>query len=198
MNRKNQQRSLYFSQLNFLKFSFNNVNPIFLFLLYFCSTTATIGQISPKGSLFADSSQKVSDMPILSLNSFLDATKNRPSPSSDKVLSFMNDLQPSIYISNKGIETYGDLPTCLFIESALINTTSYSNLEINNIEFITIKINTLSDLNSSIDLNVFEPFPKLKYLYLIASIACNENDIIKLLKNRNLNHQIIYTILKVS
>ena len=200
MNRKNPQRSLSIVQLGFPKFSFHNVNPIVLFLLYFCSSSATIAQITTKEALLVAPYNKVSNTSVLCLNSFLSANKNSISPSSARVFSFMNDIHPAIYISSKGIEIYGDSPTCLFIDSKLINTTFYSNLEIKNIEFITIKINSLSDLNTTIDLTVFEPFPKLKYLYLIASIACNENDIIKLLKNknRNLNHQIIYTILKVS
>ena len=80
------------------------------------------------------------------------------------------------------------------MEFQYLNKISNSNLLKNNIEIVTIKINSKNELNSTIDLSVFSSFKKLKYVYISSNVAINESTISKMIRNYDEKYTIFFTI----
>ena len=64
----------------------------------------------------------------------------------------------------------------------------------NNIEIVTIKINSPNELNSTIDLSVFSSFKKLKYVYISSNTIINEFILSKMIRNYDEKYTVFYTI----
>lgn len=116
-----------------------------------------------------------------------------------RVECLIKDIQPSIYISSDNrIDLCGENPICLFIDAKSLNNNRFNDFKIDQIEIVRIKINDHIDLNSIIDLSVFNHFKKLKYVYILSSVKSTEADIIKLVRNNESNYYVFYNILKTS
>lgn len=100
-----------------------------------------------------------------------------------RVESLINEIQQSVYVEFDGVKTYGIKPVSLF--TSVKNLAKVKNPEIKkeNIEIINIRINTFDDLKSDIDLAQLSNYKKLKYIYIISEIKCNEYDIRPIIKN---------------
>ncbi|KAB1154077.1 hypothetical protein [Flavobacterium luteum] len=121
-------------------------------------------------------------------------TSRKSKPEKTNLEKLLYDVQPSIYFNNGVIKTYGENPKNFFVEFQNLNKISNSNLLKNNIEIVTIKINSNSELNSAIDLSVFSSFKKLKYVYISSNVAVNESTISKMIRNYNEKYTVFYTI----
>ena len=100
-----------------------------------------------------------------------------------RVEALINEIQSSIYLESDGIKIYGVKPVSLFTSvKNMVNIENISSKK-ENIEIINIRINTFDDLKSSIDFSVLKNLKKLKYVYIISDIKCNQFDIESLLKN---------------
>ena len=137
---------------------------------------------------------------IMDVKTFISTLKNK-NLTSRKNKSEKTDLekllyedQPSIYFNDGDIKTYGENPKNFFVEFQYLNKISNSNLLKNNIEIVTIKINSKNELNSTIDLSVFSSFKKLKYVYISSNVAINESTISKMIRNYDEKYTIFFTI----
>ena len=83
-----------------------------------------------------------------------------------------------------------------FVDFKYLKKVKNSNLLINNIEIVTIKIDNKSELNSTIDLSVFSSFKKLKYVYISTNISIDESVISKMIRNYDEKFTVIYGIEK--
>lgn len=106
------------------------------------------------------------------------------------------DLQDAVYYlsSDLTVKTYGDTPSALYTDINSINSLNASSMQSNDIEIATIKIQTTSDLNRTIDLASFSGFGKLKYIYIYSEIQTNEAVINNMIKNDNAKYILIYNI----
>ncbi len=104
------------------------------------------------------------------------------------------DLQSAVYFFSGELKTYGEKPTSLFTEINSISAIGSSATLKNDIEIVTIEINSISDLSKTIDLSQFLGFIKLKYIYILSNIQTNEMNINKLIQNPNPQYTIIYKI----
>lgn len=105
------------------------------------------------------------------------------------------DLQSAVYSSASGeINIYGESPTALYSSINSINNLNSSISLKNDIEIATIKIESSSDLNKSIDLNAFSGFEKLKYIFIISEVPASPAVINNLIKNDSSKYVLMYQI----
>jgi hypothetical protein len=171
---------------------------IMLLLILTLFTVTDYAQEYRAGASQTDLLQSQKIMHVDQLIESLRATSKNIDSNPLRIESLTKDVQPSIYVSSQDVKTYGDKPTCLFIDIKSLNTVNLSNLLINDIEIITIKINNTQDLSSMIDLSKFSNFPKLKYIYILSTVKSPKDEIIRLIKNNNPKYDVFYNILKTS
>ena len=137
---------------------------------------------------------------IMEVNAFISTLKNKNSnarkskPEKTNLEKLLYENQPSIYFNSSEVKTFGENPKSFFVDFQNLNKLSNSNLLKNNIEIVTIKINNLNELNSTIDLFVFSSFKKLKYVHIYSSVTINESILSKLIRNYDEKYTIFYTI----
>jgi hypothetical protein len=117
---------------------------------------------------------------VTEINSLLASSRNSGAartigtPSKSVELQRLNDLvtqvQSSIYFYQSEVKTFGNSPTNLYTDASSLGQINNSITEKQNIEIVTILINTEHELNSVIDLAPFSNFPNLKYLYFISNV----------------------------
>ena len=139
---------------------------------------------------------------IVEVQDFISTSKNKNSTTrkskSEKtnLEKLLFDVQPSIYFNSGDAKTYGENPKNFFVDFKYLKKVKNSNLLINNIEIVTIKIDNKSELNSTIDLSVFSSFKKLKYVYISTNISIDESVISKMIRNYDEKFTVIYGIEK--
>lgn len=121
-------------------------------------------------------------------------TSRNSSSKAQNVENLLYKLQPSVYLKATEVNTYGENPTNLYVEISSLNRINNAAILKDNIEIVTIKINTLSELNSTIDLSVFSSFDNLKYIYIICTVPTTNITLSKMIVNYNEKYGIIYTI----
>ncbi|SFF41576.1 hypothetical protein [Flavobacterium xueshanense] len=115
-------------------------------------------------------------------------------PESKRLENLLNDVQQTLYFYSGKVESYGDKPNSLFTNTKSLNAIASSNIDIEDIEIVTIKIDNNADLNIPIDLSVLSTFSKLNYVYILSNISSSETSIIKLIKNINPRYTVFYKI----
>ncbi|GAA3655410.1 hypothetical protein [Flavivirga jejuensis] len=110
------------------------------------------------------------------------------------------NLHPTVYIEN-GLEkqTYGEgLPIKLtFEDTKSLNLLNSENVKYNQVQLITIKINSTNDLNNTLDLSNVPGLNKLIYIYLKCNFKCTA-ELIKGFIKVNPQIRVFYTSKKPS
>jgi hypothetical protein len=139
-------------------------------------------------------------IPIVEVKSYisslrtLEQNSNSTYSNAQNLEDLLYTVQPSIYFLAGEMKLYGEKPKNLYTEISSLNRISSAGLLKKNIEIVIIKIDDRNDLNSTIDLNVFSSFYKLKYIYLVSSIVITEKDISKMILNYDEQYIILYKI----
>jgi hypothetical protein len=111
-----------------------------------------------------------------------------------RVRELITQVQSSTYYFEGVVKTYGAVPTNLFTDLSSLNQVNNSITQKENIEIVTIRINTASELNSTIDLAVFSNFPNLKYIYFITKLNTSSANIAGHLANYDNRFNIFYKL----
>lgn len=119
---------------------------------------------------------------------------NTSNVNSSRVRDLVTQVQPSTYFFDGEVKTYGDAPVNLFTDLSSLNQVNNSITSKDNIEFVTVRIRTASELNSTIDLAVFSNFPSLKYIYFISGPNTTSNNIASHIVNYDERFSIFYKI----
>lgn len=139
---------------------------------------------------------------IMEVNAYISSLKAAEQNSTSSfsnaqnVENLVTDIQSSIYFNSGMVKTYGEKPKNLFTDITSLNGLSAASLKKNNIEIIIITINSTNDLNSKIDLSLFEDFYKLKYIYIKSTVITTEQNITKMFLNYDEQYSIFYKIEK--
>jgi len=113
----------------------------------------------------------------------------------DQLKHLLYGLQSAVYSSPNGeIKVYGEKPTALFSNIRSINALNLSVNSKKDIQIVTIKIDSNSDLNQSIDLNAFSGFENLKYIFIISQVPTIPSVINNLIKNDSSKYTLMYKI----
>ncbi len=105
-------------------------------------------------------------------------------------------VQSSIYINNGQMSTYGQKPRNLFLDVISLNQIDNLVSSKNNIEIVIIKINSVAELNTKINLTSLSNFKKLKYVYIVSNVNVTAQDISKMIVNYDEKYCIFYKIEK--
>jgi hypothetical protein len=111
-----------------------------------------------------------------------------------RVRELITQVQSSTYYFEGVVKTYGAVPTNLFTDLSSLSQVNNSITQKENIEIVTIRINTASELNSTIDLAVFSNFPNLKYIYFITKLNTTSSNIAGHLANYDNRFNIFYKL----
>lgn len=87
-----------------------------------------------------------------------------------RVKDLITQVQSSTYFYEGVVKTFGAVPTNLFTDLSSLNQVDHAIALKDNVEIATIRINTPSELNSTIDLAAFSNFPNLKYIYFVTKL----------------------------
>lgn len=116
-----------------------------------------------------------------------------------RVETLIQDLQPSVYVLSGDVKSYGDKPVCLFTDVRTMNASGIHTADFHSgdIEMVTIKMNSPEELNSVIDLSLFDGLPKLKYIYILSTNpASTKEAIIRMVRNNSTKYSVFYNIQK--
>jgi hypothetical protein len=133
----------------------------------FANAQATLGETTPtvrKLSVF------LNEVRAADLNS--NSTYSR----ADHVNALLYKVQPSLYY-NGTATAYGAKPTSLFTDVSQLGSLNAASMEKNNVEIATVYINTAAQLGSTIDLQNFSSFKKLKYVHIVSKVPVTEKKI---------------------
>jgi len=108
--------------------------------------------------------------------------------------NLLSKVQPSVYLFSGNAKTYGEKPTCLFTNVQSLNRLNDVAIPKANIEMLTIKIESQSDLNATIDMNLFSDFKNLKYLQIVTTIPTSEQIITKMIRNNEGKYSVFFKI----
>jgi len=111
-----------------------------------------------------------------------------------RLRDLVSEVQSATYFFEGVVKTYGDAPTNLFTDLSSLNQVNNSITQKQNVEIATIRINTASELNSTIDLAAFANFPNLKYIYFISGLNTTSESIASRVRNYDGRFNIFYKI----
>lgn len=113
---------------------------------------------------------------------------------SGRLKSLVTQVQAATYYFEGTVNTFGSAPVNLYTDLGSLNQVGNAITQKDNIELVTIRINTASELNSTIDLAVFSNFPNLKYIYFITKLNTTDSGIASRIVNYNSRFNILYKI----
>jgi len=95
--------------------------------------------------------------------------------------SLIYTIQPTLYIQQGVQKTFDQTPPVrINMDAQSVNKLSDTNPLFGQVELITIKIDSPTDLNISLNLSALPGFINLKYVYFLCSFNCSPEDITKL------------------
>jgi hypothetical protein len=141
------------------------------------------------------------DFRLIEVNEYLKKEPKKESTSlasTISVKSLVKDLHPSIYVNNGVVNTYGKPAKVMFVDTQSISRLRDLNLEMSQVELVTVKINKREDLLNPIDLSLFSSYPSIKTILIKVSFDCSIDQINNLIKNSKTDHTILYSVEKPS
>ena len=145
-----------------------------------------------------DKSIVVTDMNTILKSNTTEVHENAKSVSNtidkQRIRDLISKPQSSVYFYNGVSKTYGEEPSRLYSDIGSLNKIENSITLKQNIEIVTILINTETDLNSTIDLSAFSNFSKLKYVYFISNVTTTNENIARHIANYDKRFSLFYKI----
>jgi len=111
-----------------------------------------------------------------------------------RLSTLVNNLHPSVHVMGGQVKVQEASPTTLFTD--LVSIPAIGNLVLpkSKIEVVTIQIDDLGQLSSTIDMNIFSGFDRLRYVHLNSSVVCSPSDLFRMLKNIGSQYKILVTV----
>lgn len=114
------------------------------------------------------------------------------------VKSLVKDLHSSIYLDRGRVNTYGEIPKCLFTDIESISMLKNSRMNLSSIEIITINIKSIEELRSTINLDDFSSISKLKVIHLNVHFDCTTEMLNPMIRSEKSNYLVLYSVEKPS
>ncbi len=111
-----------------------------------------------------------------------------------RLKQLVTEVQAATYFYGGNVRTFGSEPKSLYTDLASLNQVNGSIALKQHFEIATIRINTASELNSTIDLAAFSNFPNLKYIYIITKLDTTSENIASRITNYDNRFNIIYKL----
>lgn len=108
----------------------------------------------------------------------------------------LNDLvyevQSSVYFENNEAKTYGASPINLYTDINGFLQLPKANFEKATIELITIRIDNSSQITNTLNLASLTGFPKLKYVYILATFPYTLQQISKVVTSSGSDYIVVF------
>ena len=98
------------------------------------------------------------------------------------------------YLSGGVVKTYGAKPRQLFMDVTSMSGLNNPALLKNNVDIVTIRINSASDLNATIDLSLFSGFKSLKYVHIVSMVPTTASNLSTKVVNSEERLTVFYSI----
>lgn len=98
------------------------------------------------------------------------------------------------YLSGGIVKTYGGKPRQLFVDVTSLSGLNNPALLKNNVDIVTIRINSANDLNATIDLSQFSSFKSLKYVHIVSAVATSASHLASKVVNFEERLTVFYSI----
>ena len=130
------------------------------------------------------------------------ASKSKTSDTRTEFYNLSQKLHSTAYLANNKLKnTYGDgdVVKLTLDDVASLNLVKQDTGNYENVELITITLNSIADLITPINLSSESGLSKLKYLYIRCHFDCNNEQIKGFVKNiSNSNVRVFYTSVRPS
>ncbi len=147
-------------------------------LLFVISVTVTQGQVTDYKQL---------------LSSITDAGEVA------KLESLVSDLQPTVYISNSEIKSFGETSAvCAEVDAQAVGQLKLANPLFEKVELITVRVERPEDLLVSLDLSSLQGFKSLKYVQVLSTVSCTAEQINKIITGSKPGVVVFYLISRPS
>ena len=94
--------------------------------------------------------------------------------------SLVTDLHPTIFINNSIIVNGDTPPVVAIVKASSVSKLILTDSRFTQVELITIKLSSITDLNIFMDINKFTDFTNLKYVYFLCEFECTPDALQKL------------------
>lgn len=128
--------------------------------------------------------------------SFKPAFPNYVNP--EVIIPLITDLKSTVYISNGSVKVKGENPVRAYLDLNSLSKQNDNFKNFPNVELVKIYIENERDLFSKINIDNLSEFTKLKYIYIVCRVDCNQNQISNALISSLKNYVIIYSVEKQS
>ena len=131
---------------------------------------------------------------------FQSAQLNNPNRSNNVsyVKSLVKDLHSSIYLDRGRVNTYGEIPKCLFTDIESISMLKNSRMNLSSIGIITINIKSIEELRSTINLDDLSSISTLKVIQLNVHFDCTTEMLNPMIRSEKSNYLVLYSVEKPS
>lgn len=110
------------------------------------------------------------------------------------IKNLVTDLQPTVYVGDVVKTSNGSLPVRADVRAASIPKLTIENPLFEQVELITIRINSQADLSSSLDLASIQGFTTLKYVRILCSFECTANQLGEIVTGNTIGIKVFYSI----
>lgn len=115
-----------------------------------------------------------------------------------KIKNLLYNLNASVYVFNGEMNLKSDFPVCMYTDYTSLNLISNVKFSKDAVEFVSVRIKSIKDFNSPIDLNIFNEFKSLKYILFVFENNVSESQLSNVIKNPKDKHTYIYVVEKPS
>jgi len=111
-----------------------------------------------------------------------------------RLKSLSKELHPGIYFRNGEMKVKDKAATTLYTDIASLENLGKKEFSSSDIEMVTIQLNTPSELTSKIDLTVFNSYPRLKYVRVLAAFPCTTDQLYSTLNNIGDQYRVLLSV----
>ncbi len=108
--------------------------------------------------------------------------------------SLVTDLHPTVYIGDVVRTNNGSTPVRADVKAGSISKLSIENPLFEQVELITIRINSQADLSAQLDLSTIQGFTGLKYVRLLCSFECTAEQLNTIVTGNTAGIKVFYSI----
>ena len=141
------------------------------------------------------------DFKLIEVNEFLKKEPKKESTSLSRTISvksLIKDLHPAIYVNNGTPNAYGKPAKVLFVDTQSISKLRDLNVDMSQVELITVKINKKEELSVPVDLSQFSNYPSVRTILIKVSFDCSIDMLNNLIKNNKADYTLLYSVEKPS
>lgn len=110
------------------------------------------------------------------------------------IKSLVTDLYPTVYIGDVVKASGESLPVRADVKAGAVSKLSIENSLFEQVELITIRINSSADFTTVVDLSTIQGFTNLKYVILLCSLECTAEQLGAIVTGNTTGIKVFYSV----